>query len=236
LLYQLLQGEDPLDRLTIGQPGAAPMAAPKRGVRGLRLARIPDSERAGVAPEILAAYDRALETLARAGAEIGTIELPKPFGDYTLLTSQIMQAEAYGLVGELAEDKTLPIDEGVRGRVLGGAKISAAEYFKALQAREALKAEFAAAFAGFDAVLTPTTKMTAIPVDEVDQAVMPSHFTRFVNILDLCGLAVPTGFSAEGLPTSMQIACRGYDEDTALRIGWAYQSVTDWHERVPAGF
>ena len=77
LLYQLLQGEDPLDRLTIGQPGAAPMAALKRGVRGLRLARIPEGERAGVAPEMLAAYDQALETLARAGAEIGTIALPK---------------------------------------------------------------------------------------------------------------------------------------------------------------
>ena len=236
LLYQLLQGEDPLDKLTIGQPGAAPMAALKRGVRGLRLARIPESERAGVAPEILAAYDQALETLAQAGAGIGTIALPKKFGDYTLLTSQIMQTEAYGLVGELAEDATLPIDESVRGRILAGAKISAADYFKALRARETLKAEFAAAFAGFDAILTPTTKTAAIPVEAVDQSVMPSHFTRFVNILDLCGLAVPTGISAAGLPTSLQIACRSYDEDTALRIGWAYQSVTDWHERVPAGF
>jgi aspartyl-tRNA(Asn)/glutamyl-tRNA(Gln) amidotransferase subunit A len=236
LLYQLLQGEDPLDKLTIGQPGAAPMAALKRGVRGLRLARIPKSERTGVAPDILAAYDRALETLAEAGAQIDTIALPKQFGDYTLLTSQIMQAEAYGLVGELAQDMTLPIDEGVRKRVLAGAKISAAEYFNTLRAREALKAEFAVAFDTFDAVLTPTTMMTAIPVEDVDQLVAPSHFTRFVNILDLCGLAVPTGISAEGLPTSLQIVCRSYDEDTALRIGWAYQSLTDWHERVPAGF
>ena len=236
LLYQLLQGEDPLDKLTIGQPGATPMAALKRGVRGLRLARIPENERAGAAPEILAAYDQALETLAKAGAQIGTIALPKQFGDYTLLTSQIMQVEAYGLVGELVEDTTLPIDESVRRRVLAGAKISAAEYFNALRAREALKAEFAAAFATFDAVLTPTTMMTAIPVEAVDQLVAPSHFTRFVNILDLCGLAVPTGISAEGLPTSLQIVCRSYDEDTALRIGWAYQSLTDWHERVPAGF
>ena len=78
--------------------------------------------------------------------------------------------------------------------------------------------------------------MTAIPLADVDQSVMPSYFARFANILDLCGLALPTGISAEGLPTSLQIVCRGYDEDTALRIGWAYQSVTDWHERVPAGF
>jgi aspartyl-tRNA(Asn)/glutamyl-tRNA(Gln) amidotransferase subunit A len=36
-----------------------------------------------------------------------------------------------------------------------------------------------------------------------------------------------------GLPTSLQIVCRSYDEATALRIGWAYQAATDWHHRVP---
>ena len=145
-----------------------------------------------------------------------------------------MQAEAFALVGHLAADEALPIDAGVRGRVMAGANISAAEYFKALAARETLKAEFAASFEGFDAILTPTTQMTAIPVDEADQSKLPSHFTRFVNLLELCGLAVPNGMTSAGLPTSLQIVCRGYDEDTALRIGWAYQSLTDWHERAPA--
>ncbi len=234
-LYQLLQGEDRLDRLTLGQPGAAPFTTLRRGVRGLRLARIPESEREGTAPEVLAAYDQALETLAQAGAVIGTIELPKAFGDYTLLTSQIMQAEAFALVGHLAADRTLPIDASVRDRVMAGAKISAADYFNALRAREALQEEFAVAFRDFDAILTPTTQVAAIPVESVDQLRMPSHFTRFANILELCGLSVPNGFTPEGLPTSLQIVCRGYDEDTALRIGWAYQSLTDWHERVPQG-
>ena len=49
------------------------------------------------------------------------------------------------------------------------------------------------------------------------------------------GRALPNGFTATGLPISLQIACRGYDEATALRIGWAYQQATDWHERRPPG-
>ena len=57
--------------------------------------------------------------------------------------------------------------------------------------------------------------------------------TRWVNFLDLCALSVPNGFTVGGLPISLQIVCRGYDEATALRIGWAYQTATDWHERVP---
>jgi len=44
---------------------------------------------------------------------------------------------------------------------------------------------------------------------------------------------LPDGFTEEGLPTSLQIMCRGYDEATLLRIGWAYQAATDWHQRMP---
>jgi aspartyl-tRNA(Asn)/glutamyl-tRNA(Gln) amidotransferase subunit A len=46
---------------------------------------------------------------------------------------------------------------------------------------------------------------------------------------------LPSGLSPEGLPTSLQIACRGYDEATALRIGWAYEQVTEWHRAMPKG-
>ena len=67
------------------------------------------------------------------------------------------------------------------------------------------------------------------------QTTTPAHFTRLVNLLELCALAVPDGFTATGLPLSLQIVCRPYDEATALRIGWAYQAATDWHERHPPG-
>jgi aspartyl-tRNA(Asn)/glutamyl-tRNA(Gln) amidotransferase subunit A len=58
-------------------------------------------------------------------------------------------------------------------------------------------------------------------------------FTRFVNFLDLCAVAVPNGFTADGLPTSLQIICRGYAEPLALRIGYAYQSAHEWHLCAP---
>jgi aspartyl-tRNA(Asn)/glutamyl-tRNA(Gln) amidotransferase subunit A len=236
LLYQVLQGPDPHDPLTLRHPVSDPMRSLKRGVRGLRLACIPASERKDVSPEILAAYDQALDVLGKAGALISTMELPGRFEEHTGLTSLIMQSEAYALVGKLAEDPALPIDDGVRARVLAGARISASDYLAALHERDVQKEKFSAAFAEFDAILTPTTRTTAIPVDAVDQRHLPAHFTRFANLLDLCGVAVPNGFTAEGLPTSLQIVCPGYDEDTALRIGWAYQSLTDWHDRLPPTF
>jgi len=102
-----------------------------------------------------------------------------------------------------------------------------------LREREKAKRHFAAAIADVDALLTPTTQTAAIPLDAVDETTTPANFTRFVNFLDLCALALPNGFTAEGLPLSLQIVCRGYDEATALRIGWAYQQTSDWHERRP---
>ena len=96
-----------------------------------------------------------------------------------------------------------------------------------------MKSAFAKAIAGLDAVLTPTLTTPAIRLTEIDQNSSPGMLTRWVNFLDLCGLAVPNGFTVGGLPVSLQIVCRGYDEATALRIGWAYQTATDWHERSP---
>ena len=128
---------------------------------------------------------------------------------------------------------SLPIDAAVRPRIAAGRGISARDYLAALRDREKAKRHFAAAIADVDALLTPTTQTAAIPLDAVDETTTPANFTRFVNFLDLCALALPNGFTAEGLPLSLQIVCRGYDEATALRIGWAYQQTSDWHERRP---
>ena len=235
LLYQVMQGPDALDSRTRGITPIDPLPMLRRGVRGLRLARMPEAECEGVDGEVLAAYNATLESLARLGAEIVTANLPCRFADYTTLTGRIIGAEGYFLLGDLIDDMGLPIDEAVRPRIAAGRGISARDYLAALRDREEAKRQFAAAIADIDALLTPTTQTAAIPLDAVDQASTPAHFTRFVNFLDLCALALPNGFTQAGLPISLQIVCSGYDEATALRIGWAYQQASDWHERRPPG-
>ncbi|HVB15927.1 MAG TPA: amidase family protein [Stellaceae bacterium] len=204
-------------------------------MRGLRLARMPMAEREGCAAEVLAAYDASLETLARLGAEIVDVALPCRFADGTAAVGRIIGSEAYQLVGDLVDNPALPIDDAVRPRIQLGRGISARDYLAALAERDALKRRFLASFDGIDALLTPTTQTAAIRIDSVDQTTTPAHFTRPVNLLELCALAVPNGFTATGLPLSLQIVCRPYDEATALRIGWTYEAATEWHERHPPG-
>jgi aspartyl-tRNA(Asn)/glutamyl-tRNA(Gln) amidotransferase subunit A len=232
LLFDLLQGPDPLDPRTRGHQAADPMSTLEHGVRGLQLARLPAEERSGVAADVLDAYDRSLAVLSGFGAEIVDVVLPFPLVEFISMT-QITMAEAYSAHGHLAEDPSLPLDEVVRARLLTGAGISAQDYLATLRRRDQMKQAMETALAGVHAFLTPTTATAATALDEVDQKEQPTRLTRFVNLLDMCALSLPNGFTAESLPTSLQIVCRGYEEALALRIGQAYQQATDWHERMP---
>ncbi|HEX5318770.1 MAG TPA: amidase [Stellaceae bacterium] len=236
LLFTIMQGADPLDPRTLSAPAPAdPMPVLKRGVRGLRIGRMPAAERAGTADDVLAAYDAALDQLAQMGAEIVSPSLPFRFADTMLQTGRIIGSESYALVGDLVDNPNLPIDEAVRPRIRLGRSITAREYLSALADRDRVKREFLAAMEGIDALLTPTTQTAAIPVEAVDQNTTPAHYTRVFNLLEMCALSIPNGFSEDGLPISLQIACHPYDEATALRIGWAYQNATEWHLRRPPG-
>jgi aspartyl-tRNA(Asn)/glutamyl-tRNA(Gln) amidotransferase subunit A len=234
ILLAVMQGPDPRDPLTMRLVPADPFAKLKRGVKGLKLARMPDSERASHDAEVLAAYDRSLKELQSLGAEI--VELPRmgrSFRENGDLVGRIISAEIYPRIAALADDRGAQMDEAVRARVLAGRDISARQYLDVLAERERRKQEFAASIEGIDAVLSPSTFTPAVPIDTVDQTGTPAVSTRWVNFLDLCGLSLPNGMTAGGLPTSLQIVCRDGDEAMALRIGWALESVTDWHSRAP---
>ena len=233
LLLAVLQGEDRCDRHTLGVHNVDPMSELHRGVKGLRLARLPVHERDGIDSEVLAAYDRSVDALAGLGAEIVDVALPARFAELGAINGRIMSAEAYAALAELVDDNAQTLDQDVRPRVRAGATISSRDYLVALAERERMKASFSAAINGVDALLTPTAVTPAPPVASIGQNTTPAVFTRWVNFLDLCATAVPNGFTPNGLPTSLQIVCRAYAESMALRIGHAYQTAHDWHLRVP---
>jgi aspartyl-tRNA(Asn)/glutamyl-tRNA(Gln) amidotransferase subunit A len=233
LIFRVLNGPDPRDPQTLGWAPADPLPELRRGVAGLRLAVMPDAERAGVAADVLAAYDASVERLAGLGARIVRPALPHRFGDYAAATGRIIGAEGYRFVGHLVDDPALPVDPHVRPRIQLGRDVSARDYLLTLAECQERRREFAAALADADALLTPTTQTAALPVDRIDQSGTAAYFTRAGNYLGLCALAVPNGFTGEGLPTSLQILGHPGAEATVLRIGWAYEQATDWKTRRP---
>ena len=234
-LYLLLQGSDPHDTATWHIPADDPRPGLDRGVAGMRLARMPEHERDGVDDEVLAAYDASLATLSDLGASIVDVELPRRFVPMGDLLGKIIAAEGHAWVGEYIDDDSLPVDDDIRPRIRPGRNMPAREYIEVQRERSAIKRAFNAALTGVDALLTPATRTAAPMVADIDQSTTAAIFTRPINLIDYCALAVPNGVTGGGLPISLQIACRGYEEATALRIGQAFQKATDWHSRVPAG-
>ena len=73
-----------------------------------------------------------------------------------------------------------------------------------------------------------------MPLAEVDETAAPyAAHTRWANYLDLAGLAVPTALSTAGLPMSLQIVVRRFDDPLALRIGRAYETARGEFPRPP---
>jgi aspartyl-tRNA(Asn)/glutamyl-tRNA(Gln) amidotransferase subunit A len=81
----------------------------------------------------------------------------------------------------------------------------------------------------------PTIAESDVGCSEGAEAVIQriTRFTRTINYLGLPALAIPTGFTASGLPVGLQLIGRSFDEATVLRIGAAFQRATDFHDKVP---
>lgn len=235
LLFTAIHGPDPADPQTLSHPPVDVLAGLRAGVAGLRLAVLPEEELGEVDPDVARAFAAALDLFRGLGARIDVLKLPAAYGPLADMTGKIIAAEGYELHRGWIDRDDLPFDPDVRGRMRGGKIATAADYIRLTADRQRLCRDVDRLLSDFDALLMPTTPLPPIPVSEIDQSKAPmSRLTRPINLLDLCALALPCGFSKQGLPISLQIVGRGYDEARVLRIGWAFENATDWHKRRPA--
>lgn len=235
LLFAAMHGPDPADTQTLSHPPIDALSTLKNGVAGLRLAMLPDDELGEVDSDVASAFASALDVLRDLGAHIDSLKLPVAYGPLADLTGKIIAAEGYELHRDWIDRDDLPFDPDVRSRLREGKAALAADYIRLTADRRKLCREADRLLSDFDALLMPTTPLPAIPLTEVDQSKAPmSRLTRPINLLDLCALALPCGFTKAGLPISLQIVGRGYDEARVLRIGWAFENATDWHKRRPS--
>jgi len=119
--------------------------------------------------------------------------------------------------------------------VLGGALLRAEDYLLAVRWRNELVRKLMAPFARFDLLATAGWLGTADPYEPegVDFFKALRLVTMPFSLAGVPALVVPCGFSGAGLPMSLQLAGRPFDEATVLRCGDAYQRATDWHTRIP---
>lgn len=112
-----------------------------------------------------------------------------------------------------------------------------AYYKKAQQVRTLIKQDFERAFETVDAIVTPTSPTPAFKVGEKTadplQMYLSDIFTISVNLAGVPGISIPCGFTSDNLPVGLQIIGRHFDEETILKIAYAYEQDTEWHKRRP---
>ena len=112
-------------------------------------------------------------------------------------------------------------------KITGAACLTAEERVTAQRLRQVITSEFLTALADVDAIVTPTTAYAAYPIGGTSPQADMRSLTRPVSLTGLPALAVPCGFTSTGLPVSMQLVGRAWEESTLLRIGHAYEQ-TRW--------
>ena len=140
-----------------------------------------------------------------------------------------------------APGKNLPVGKERLSAADHAAGIAAPDYIATTLAWAKLRAGCVAALADVDALLVPTTPIPALPIqalaDNMDvytrHNLLYLRNTAIGNILGLCAVSVPCGFTAGGMPVGLMIYAKPFHEQTALRIGHAFQQISDWHRRAP---
>ena len=224
-MLDVMQGHDRDDPTTHGVSPVDPLGDLDRGIVGLRIGQLMDDQMPRMSPDIKASFETALALLRDAGASISPFRLPATLEDYTLRRAALMVPDAYAAHQPLVDDPVSPLHPDIRGRMAAAKTLSAVDHVRALDERRTDIDRFVWAMDRLDAIVLPTTFTTAIPVIQVDESVTPAFHTRFVNHLALAALSVPIGLSPTGLPTSLQIVVRRFDDPLALRIGQAFETV-----------
>jgi aspartyl-tRNA(Asn)/glutamyl-tRNA(Gln) amidotransferase subunit A len=107
---------------------------------------------------------------------------------------------------------------------------SAADFAQAQRFRSWFRRQVATLLATYDVLVTPTWATPAFPSSEMlpERMILTPGYTPQWNFTGLPAVAVPCGFSSDGLPLSMQIIGRPFAEATVLKVADAYQRLTDW--------
>lgn len=187
------------------------------------------------APEIRSAFSEALGVLQRLGAELVTVEGLPPLAEYTACGRLILQAESYAVHAEWLRER--PSDYGERGRakLLRGADISVDALAAAHQRRQELSGAFERAMVNLDAAVCVSSLELPCAIDDaeaIDRTYDSQARTPF-NVTGSPAIAVPNGFSTDGLPIGMQVVGRHHSEQMILRIAHAYEQATPWRDLRP---
>ena len=235
--YTVMAGPDPADPTSAGKMPPDVLGTLAESIEGVRILMATPWFADAVEPEVIAAVQRAAAVLASLGAAVEEGDLPGAEAAQARLMP-IIYADAAAYHRERLEREPDRFGRDVRARLRPGLELRAIDYAASLRWLEGWRVQVEELFReGCDLVLTPTMPCTAPPIEPDDDVIaVSSRLSRFTWLWPAArvpALSVPCGFDSCGLPIGMQLAGPRWSEPLLLRLGHAYQTVTDWHRRRP---
>lgn len=240
IMLQAVAGYDPADFATVPVPVEDYRATLRGGIKGLRIGVPRDFFFGLLQDDVRAAVEEAIKVLRGLGAEIQDVDpgLTRPLNarawPLVLAEGQEYHGEAFAArKGDFGSDLQ---------SVLSAPLPDAIGLTRAYRASYKIKEAFRQTLEEVDLLLAPTTRRTASIIGEEQVMVGDTEMTTGgafadltmpFNIAGLPALALPCGFDNDGLPISLQIVGRPFDEATVLRASWGYEQATEWHTRAP---
>ncbi len=260
LLLQVMAGGDPADSSSLSAPVPDYKAALRKDLKGMTLGLPREYFVGGLNVDVERRVQEAIEVCRGLGARIVEVTLPRSreaIATYYIIAPAEASANLsrfdgvrYGFRATGAED---PIDlykktraQGfgpeVKRRIILGTYVLSSGYYdafylRAQKVRTLIRRDFDEAFKACDAILSPVAPTPAYRIGENSadplQMYLGDIFTVPVNLAGICGLSVPCGFTAEKLPVGLQVMGPALGEEAILRVGYAYEQATQWHQQRP---
>jgi aspartyl-tRNA(Asn)/glutamyl-tRNA(Gln) amidotransferase subunit A len=261
IMMNAISGYDPNDSTSVSVDVPDYRASLVKDARGIRIGIPREYFVEGMDPDVEARVREAMDFFKSCGAKIQEISLPHT--QYAVAVYYIIcTAEAssnlarydgvkYGLRSkgfrDLMEMYTQTRAEGfgkeVKRRIILGTYVLSAGYYdayyrKASQVRTLMRTDFEEAFRNVDVIVTPTAPTPAFrigeKVEDPLQMYLSDILTIPVNLAGIPAIALPCGFSREGLPIGIQIVGKHFEEGKLIQVAYTFEQNTDVHLKEPA--
>jgi aspartyl-tRNA(Asn)/glutamyl-tRNA(Gln) amidotransferase subunit A len=249
----------------LGQTWQGGAAAADKPLAGLRIGLPKEYFGAGLADDVRAAIDAALKQYEALGATLVDVSLPKTelsIPVYYVIapaeaSSNLSRFDGvrYGhrasdyrdLLDMYKKSRAEGFGPEVKRRILVGAYVLShgyydAYYLQAQKIRRIIAQDFQEAFKQCDVIMGPVSPSVAWDIgakgDDPVQMYLADIYTLSVSLAGLPGMSVPCGFGAGAnakRPVGLQIVGNYFNEARMLQVADAFQRVTDWHRKSPAG-
>jgi aspartyl-tRNA(Asn)/glutamyl-tRNA(Gln) amidotransferase subunit A len=240
LALEAMAGHDPRDPSSVPAPlpGGYGVAL-EQGLRGLRIGFVRHFHENDLlaSPQMAQALQDAADLLRREGAQLTEVTLPS-LQDLAWPQRVIFHAEVWAVHKQWLSERPQDYAGISRRKLLPGAFLGAGDYVQAQQKRAQMIDAIEQAFRSVDVLLVANSLETACRIDDAQEAVRTysRHARSPFNLTGHPAIALMCGLSSEGMPLSLQLVGRAFDESTLLRAARGYERAAPWHQQRPPSF